>query len=164
MPRRPPLAALAALAATALVAGSCSQDPVVPKVGEQPIALAVALSSQTMRLGTPDTIRVTATNTLNERVVLTFATSCQITVTIRNASGDAVIPPNGRHGCVPVTSNLSISALASVTFTFVWDGRTEFLPTSSTVRVPPGSYFVSAAIDATNYSTIAPAIRVEVTP
>lgn len=150
-----------AIVALAIVASACVQDPVIPRLGDQPILLTLAVSTIDMKVGRPDTIRVTATNTFDQGARLIFENDCQLVVTIRNALGAAVVPPNGVHTCLPVPSALDIPAGGSVARTFLWQGGTNFLPTISQTFLPPGTYFISAAINATNYSTIAPAIRVE---
>lgn len=139
----------------------CVQDPVIPKIGDDPIVLTMAFSTTTFRPGKPDTISVTATSTFTEAVALLFNTDCQILVTIRSATGAPVVPPNGQPTCTPVASQLRIPAEGSVTQRFVWTGVDRFLPTGSTTQLPAGTYFVSAAINATNYSTVAPAVKVE---
>ena len=85
----------------------CSQDPTIPKIADQPVTLTMALSTTTFRQGKPDTIRVTATNLLTYDATIQFGSDCQLLVTIRNASGAAVVPPNGRRTCIPITSNRS---------------------------------------------------------
>jgi hypothetical protein len=151
----------AALAASAAWTAGCVQDPVIPKVGDDPILLSISLSTTTFRQGKPDTIRVTATNSFPEPVVLVYTNDCQILVTIRSASGVPVVPPNGQPTCIPLASQLRIPAEGSVTQRFVWTGLDRLLPTGSTTFLPPGTYFISAAIRATNYSTTAPAFKVE---
>ncbi len=139
----------------------CSQDPTIPKIADQPVTLTMALSTTTFRQGKPDTISVTATNLLTYDATIQFGSDCQILVTIRNASGAAVVPPNGRRTCIPITSNLVVPAGGSVTQRFVWTGGDNFVPPAATTPLPPGTYFVSAAINALNYSTVAPAVKVE---
>ena len=139
----------------------CSQDPTIPKVEEEPITLSLAFSSATFRQGKADTIGVTAQSVLDYDATLQFATDCQILVTIRSASGSAVVPPNGQASCLPITSKLVIPAGGSVTQRFVWTGTDNFTPPGSSAVLPPGTYYVSAAIKALNYSTVAPAVKVE---
>lgn len=151
----------AVLAALASFGWGCVQDPVIPKARVDPIVLSIAVSTTTFRQGKPDTIRVTATSSFTQPVVLLFNNDCQILVTIRSAAGLPVVPPNGQPTCIPVVSQLRIPAEGSVTQQFVWTGLDRFLPTGSTTLLPPGTYFISAAINATNYSTFAPALKVE---
>ncbi len=141
----------------------CSQSPVVPKIGEQPIALSMAFSTTTLQLGRPDTITVTVSNSFDQTARLLFDTDCQVLVTIRSLAGTIVVPPNGVRNCSPIASSLDLPAMGSVTRRFIWTGTADFTPPGSSTALPAGSYFVSAAINATNYSTIAPAVRVELT-
>jgi len=151
----------AAMAASAAWTAACVQDPVIPKVSDDPIVLSISLSSTTFRQGKADTIRVTATSSFTQPVALLYDNDCQIVVTIRSASGAPVVPPNGLPTCIPVPSQLRIPAEGSVTQLFVWTGLDRLLPTGSTTFLPPGTYYISAAINATNYSTFAPALKVE---
>lgn len=139
----------------------CSQDPTIPKIEEEPVTLSLALSTTTFRQGKPDTISVTATSKLTYTATIQFATDCQLLVTIRNQAGAAVVPPNGKHTCVPLATNLVIPAEGSVTRRFVWTGSDTFVPPGSATMLPPGTYFVSAYISALNYSTVAAAVKVE---
>jgi len=149
-----------ALAGLAL---GCQQEPTVPTLGEEPIRLTMSFNTTSFRVGRRDTITVTATSFLPEPARLTFDTDCQILVTIRSTSGEAVVPPNGRPTCVPVATVLDIPAEGTVVRRFIWSGAAAFIPPGSTAPLPAGSYFVSASLNATNYSTFAPAVRVQLT-
>jgi hypothetical protein len=151
----------AVLAASAALTAGCVQDPVIPKVADDPIVLSISLSTTTFRRGKADTIRVTATSSFTEAVTLVYQNDCQFLVTIRSAAGTPVVPPNGQFSCTPIPSQLRIPAAGSVTQAFVWAGGDRLLPTASTTLLPPGTYYISAAIDAANYSTFAPALKVE---
>ncbi|MBK6485909.1 MAG: hypothetical protein IPF98_03365 [Gemmatimonadetes bacterium] len=149
--------------ALAVLTLGCQQEPNVPKIGTPIIALSMAFKSTTFQVGRPDTITVTATSSFGETARLTFDTDCQILLTIRSTAGEAVVPPNGRPTCLQVATTLDVPANGTVTRRFVWSGTTEFIPPGSATALPAGSYFVSASINATNYSTFAPAVRVELT-
>lgn len=148
------------LALAPVIAG-CTQEPTIPKIEEEPITLSMAFSTTTFRQGTPDTISVTATSKLTTSATIQFASDCQIVVTIRNQSGTPVVPPNGNPTCIPLATNLVIPAEGSVTQRFIWTGADTFTPPGSTTMLPPGTYFVSSSISALNYSTVAPAVKVE---
>ena len=152
-----------ALVSAALVAVlvDCSQDPTIPKLAEQPIALTITMTSTTFRLGKVDTIRVTVKNSFSENARIFFNSSCQIVVTIRNSAGTAVVPGTGRAGCITVSSTLSIPANSSITQLFVWNGATEFIPPGSATPLVPGTYYVSATMEGTNYSTFVPATKIQ---
>ncbi len=147
-----------------IMSASCVQDPVIPKEKAPPIVLSMDFSTKTFRLGKADTIRVTATNNFTESATLRFASDCQIVVTIRNAAGDAVVPPNGRPLCVNIVTTLVIKAGESAVKRFVWNGANNFTPPGSITPLPPGVYFVSASINGTNYSTVAPAVKIDLVP
>lgn len=149
------------VAAAAVWMAGCVQDPVIPKASVDPIVLSLSLSTTTFQRGKPDTIRVTATSALTQDAVLVYDNDCQILVTIRSEAGLAVVPPNGEHSCTPIPSQLRIPAEGSVTQTFVWTGLDRLAPTASTTLLPPGTYFISARINAANYSTVAPAFKVQ---
>jgi hypothetical protein len=155
-PRRLVLALLGALPA-------CVQELDVPKVELDPVSLELSVSTQTLTLGRPDTIRVAVVNNLEQPVRLTFGNVCQVYVTIRNRAGDIVAPRDGRPGCLPVQSQLAIPIGGRQVFTTVWTGGFDFAPPDTPTKVPPGAYFVSAELIARGYSTLAPAFKVDVT-
>lgn len=161
--RRVLVGALTTTLAAGFAAGlaGCVQDPTVPKLAVPPIALAMTFSTKIFRLGKADTIRVTAINSFSQSATILFSTSCQIVLTIRNAAGDPVVPPGGKPLCVNVVSRLSIASGDSVIRRFVWNGATNFMPPGSVTPLPPGTYFVSASMSGTNYSTFAPAVKVD---
>lgn len=141
---------------------ACQQEPTVPKIALDPVSITLAVSTQTLRAGDPDTIRVVVTNNLDGTVRLLFPTSCQVFVTIRSQAGDIVTPREGRPACLPVGSQLTLPLRGSQTFTTVWTGGYDFKPPDTSAKVPAGSYFVSAALIASGYSTVAPAFKVDV--
>ncbi len=155
-PHRLLLAFLAALP-------GCVQELDVPKVELDPVSLELSVSTQTLTLGRPDTIRVAVVNNLEQAVRLTFGNLCQVYVTIRNREGTIVAPRDGRPACLPVQSQLAIPIGGRQVFTTIWTGGFDFAPPDTPAKVPPGTYFVSAELIARGYSTFAPAFRVDVT-
>ena len=139
----------------------CQQSPTVPKSASQPVVLTMAFSTKTFRRGKPDTISVTATSTLATEATIFFDNGCQILVTIRSDAGAAVVPPNGTPSCSPAVSKMVLPPKGTVVQKFVWSGTDRFLPSGSSVTLPAGTYYVSAAINGTNYSTFAPAVKVD---
>lgn len=158
MPKNLPIVALGGL----LMA--CQQTPTIPRLGEQPVALTLQVSTRTLEPGKADTIRVTAQNNTADSAFLEFDTDCTIVVTIRDSNNDVVVPPNGKAGCLPIKSVLRWLPNASIVRTFIWKGGTDFEPPGSPTRVPNGSYFVSASMAGRTYSTSAPAFKVDVVP
>jgi hypothetical protein len=146
----------------AAVAG-CVQGPQIEKIGEDPISIALSLSTTSLQIGRADTIRVVVRNNLDQAVRLLFTNVCQVYVTIRNQAGDIVTPRDGRPGCLAVNSSLVLAAGGQQTFTSIWTGGFDFAPPDTPGKVPNGSYFVSAQLIASGYSTLAPAIKVDVT-
>ena len=151
-------------AAFAFSIAGCTQDPSVPRLGNDPVTLTLRLSTQTLQVGTPDTISVTVTNTLDQGVRLEFAGLCQVFVTVRNAAGDVVTPRDGRPECLPVPTTLNLAAGGTQVFTVIWTGGFRFAPPDTPEKVPAGAYFVSADLVASGYSTFAPSFRVDVLP
>ena len=150
------------LALLAAGATGCSQEPTIPKLDDEPVTMTIAASTRNFTLGKEDTIRVTITNFLDQVARLGFGSSCQVDVYIRSLEGVIVLPSGGRPLCLPGNTTLDIPAQGSITRSFVWDGRDSFVPTISTAFVQPGTYFISAEINALNYSTFVPALKVEV--
>ena len=142
----------------------CVQNPTVPKIGEDPVAITLSVSTQTLKLGAADTIKVVIKNSFSTAVRLTFPSSCQIFVTIRSLAGDIVTPRDGRPACLPVTSQITLPINGTQTFTTIWTGGFDFRPPDTTAKVPAGTYFVSAQLIANGYSTLAPAFKVDVVP
>jgi hypothetical protein len=151
------------LAALALAISGCAQDPVFPKLAEEPITLSMTASSRSFKAGTPDTLRVTITNTLAEVARLRYNSSCQLELFVRDSKGNVVIPSGGKSQCLPIVSTLDIPAKGSIVRMFIWNGGTAFLPTVTSDRVPAGSYYLSPEINALNYSTVLPALKIDVT-
>jgi hypothetical protein len=146
------------------VAIGCSQEPSVPKLGNDPVTVTLSLSTRSMKAGSPDTIRATVTNTLEQSVRLTFPGQCQVFVTVRNSTGDIVAPRDGRPECLPLASALTLSAMGTRVFTTIWTGGYSFAPPDTPEKVPPGAYFISAELIASGYSTFAPPFKVDVVP
>lgn len=164
MPHPPWRRARSLVAASALVLAACVQDPAVPRLNS-PVTLTLSLSTLTLKLGQPDTLRATLQNTLTEIVGLSFSNVCRVYFTIRNQAGDVVAPRDGRAQCVPQRSTLTIPAGGRVVYSAIWRGGFDFIPLDTPgATVPPGTYFVSAQFIADGYSVIAPAFKVEVTP
>lgn len=156
-----------AIAAFAGLTLGCAQDPFIPKVGDEPIVLTLGFSTKTFKLGKPDTISVIATSALTTAALVAYGTDCKFEVTIRSAEGRVVVPPNNQRLCVPLTTAAidTFPANGVITRKFVWTGRTDFIPTAAaTTPLPAGTYYISAAINALNYSTIAPAVKVDLVP
>jgi hypothetical protein len=141
---------------------SCQQDPTVPKIKLDPVSITLSVSTQSMRAGDADTIKVVVTNNVDGPVRLFFPTTCQVFVTIRSREGDVVTPRDGRPACLSAGSRLDIPFGGSTTFTTVWTGGYDFKPPDTQAKVPAGSYFVSAALIASGYSTVAPAFKVDI--
>lgn len=149
------------LASAALL--SCVQEPTVPRLDDR-ITVTLAVSRTTMRVGEPDTLRVTVANNLEQNVILSFSNVCRVYFTVRNQAGDIVAPRDGRAQCVPQRSTLSIPVNGRQVFTSIWTGGFDFVPLDTPAKVPPGTYFVSAQLVADGFTQIAPAFKVEVVP
>jgi hypothetical protein len=147
----------------ALLVGSvgCQQEPTIPKLTPGPVILTIAASRTTFTVGSPDTILVTATNTLTQGVRLDFESTCTIVLTIRNQAGAVVVtqPPST---CIRVPTTVLIPARGAITRTFVWTGGFDVDPPDTPAKVPPGTYYASASMVARNYSTFVPAIKIDV--
>ena len=150
----PPVVALSTL--------SCQQEPTIPKVKLDPVSITLSVSTQTMRAGDTDTIRVVVTNNFDGAVRLFFPTVCQVFITVRSQAGDVVTPRDGRPACLPTGSQLTLPLGGSQTFTTIWTGGYDFKPPDTASKVPAGTYFVSASLVANGYSTVAPAFKVEI--
>lgn len=153
-----------ALALASALSLACVQEPTVPKVGQDPVSISLTVSSQSLKIGQPDTFKVVVRNNLASGVRLFFRTQCQVLFTVRALDGSVVTPRQGRPECIAATSQLGLAPGASQTFTTVWRGGFRFAPNDSTgERVPSGAYFASATLDAIGYTVVAPAFKISLT-
>lgn len=150
------------LPVVALATLSCQQEPTIPKVKLDPVSITLSVSTQAMRAGDADTIRVVVTNNYDGNVRLFFPTLCQVFITVRSQAGVIVTPRDGRPGCLPTGSQLTLPLGGTRTFTSIWTGGYDFKPPDTSTKVPAGTYFVSATLIASGYSTVAPAFKVEI--
>jgi len=144
----------------ALASAACTQSPTVPKIEEQVIGLSIGVSDSVLVAGKLDTIRVTVTNTLDQLVRISFPTTCQVKVYIRNSSGNVVLPSGGDYQCAGIISQLTIAAKGTTVLPFVWSGGQSFLPPDPTQKLPFGVYYVTASLDTDGLSLIAFPVRI----
>lgn len=141
----------------------CQQDPAVPKVTEDPVSITLTVSTRTLKVGQPDTLKVVVKNNLTGAVRIFFSTTCMVFFTVRAQDGTVVSPRDGRPECLPVPSQMNLAQGGTQTFTTIWTGGFAFNPPDTQAKVAPGSYFISAALVASGYLTEAPAYKVDVT-
>jgi hypothetical protein len=142
-------------AALVLACTACVEEAPPNPVPEQIIPAQITATDRDLQPGENTTLTVTITNTLEEDVQLTFPTSCQALIFIRNSEGRVFTPENGTYKCAAVPSQVTIAVGASKTYNVTWGGGIEFGPAGTSPRVPPGSYFASAELRADNYLAIA---------
>ncbi len=148
----------------AAVAGvACQQSPVVPIFEAPPVELKIKVSDSILVFGKVDTIRVIIKNTLTVVARLAFSTQCQDMVFIKNLSGRVVLPASGSHVCAPVASQLTVPAGDSVVRTYYWTGGQSLFPPDPAAKLPAGRYFVSASLQAINYSVSAFPVGIRLT-
>ena len=136
------------------LSSACVEEAPTSGVPEQIIPTAITATDRDLAPGESTTLTVTITNTLDQAVQLTFPTSCQAQIFIRNTSGQ-ITTPSGGHNCAQVPSSFSLGVGASRTFAAEWGGGVEFGPAGSSARVPPGSYYASAEMRADGYIALA---------
>lgn len=147
-----------------LAAAACVEEPTIPRLGDKPIQLSLTTSSAVLGPGEVITITVTITNTLSEPATLVFPTLCEVRVFIRDERGNLMVPDDGVHDCPPLTTQLNLPPQGTVTREFTWSGAGQLNTPPTEPRLPPGQYFVSATLDAVDYSTVAFAVTVTLTP
>jgi len=138
-----------------LACAGCVEEGAVTPFPEQIIPAQITATDRDLQPGENTTLTVTLTNTLDQVVLLTFPTSCQALVFIRNSAGRVTTPENGTYECAAVPSAITIQIGDSATFDIQWGGGIEFGPAGTSTRVPPGSYFASAELRADGYHAIA---------
>ncbi len=122
---------------------------------EQVLDARILASDRDLLPGEATTLTVSVTNTLDEPVRLTFPTTCQALVFIRNAQGRVTTPEDGTYECASVPSAVDIPVGETAEYQFVWGGGIEFGPPGSSTRVAPGSYYASAELRADGHTAIA---------
>jgi hypothetical protein len=139
---------------------ACNQEPFVPIFDPGPVSIVVTVSDTTLASGDRDTITVVVTNNLDAIVRLSYGSNCTLNLTIRNATNRVVLAQDP-NACIRVPQVITIAPLGSFTRTFVWTGGEELFPPDSPTRLPSGPYFVTASIDAENYSAFSPSVRID---
>lgn len=139
-----------------LVAGvACVEEAPVTPFPQQVIPAAITATDRDLQPGETSTLTVSLTNTLEEEVRLTFPTSCQAIVFIRNAQGRVTTPASGNYQCAAVPSSLTLAVGETKSFNVTWGGGVEFGTAGTSDRVPPGSYYASGELRADGYHAIA---------
>ena len=138
-----------------LALAACVEEAPIEPFPEQIIPATIEASDRDLAPGESTTITVTLTNTLDQVVRLSFPTSCQALVFIRNSLGRVMTPENGTYECAAVPSSLTIEVGKTKTFDQQWGGGIEFGPPGSSTRVPPGTYYASAELRSNGYYAIA---------
>lgn len=139
----------------AVLAVGCVEEADLPSAPEQILPTSITASDRELDPGESATLTVKVANPLEQVVRLSFPTSCQALVFIRNQSGRVTTPPNGAYECASVPSQLTIQPGDTARFNVVWGGGVQFGPANTSDRVPPGNYFASAEFRADGYTAIA---------
>jgi hypothetical protein len=135
------------VAGIVVASGSCNgtvEPNPTSRVGA--IRLSVSSSSPEVVRGSPVTFHVELVNEGTEATTLHFGDSCQIVPTIRNASGEIVVPFGGWWGCLTVLTHLTLLPGKPVVEEFVWTGSTAFHSEMPLRSLPPGTYFFTAEV------------------
>jgi intracellular proteinase inhibitor BsuPI len=136
-----------AVAGIVVATGACS-GAIEPDATDRfgAIRLSVSSSSAEVVRGSPVTLRVDLVNEGSETATLHFGDSCQIIPTIRNASGEIVVPFGGGWACLTVYTKLVLLPGEPVVREFVWTGSTAFQSEMPLRPLPPGKYFFTAEV------------------
>jgi len=135
------------IAGMAVLTGACSEatEPdSSAKIGA--IRLSVSSSSDEVVRGSPITFRISLVNEGAEAATLHFGDSCQIVPTIRNASGEIVLPWGGAWGCLTVITQLTLLPGEPVIREYVWTGSTAWQSEMPLRPLPAGLYFFTAEV------------------
>jgi len=125
---------------------ACVEEATVTPFPVQDLVATITTSDRDLQPGETATLTVSVTNPFEEEVQLTFPTSCQAVVFIRDSRGRVTTPASRQYLCAAVSSVLILAAGETKTFTSVWGGGVEFGAAGSSDRVPPGSYYASAEL------------------
>jgi hypothetical protein len=140
----------------------CVESAEPPTLPEQILPVTITATDRELDPGESTTFTVAISNPLDELVRLTFPTSCQLLVFVKNGSGKVFTPKDGRHACASVPSVLTLEVGETKSYDVIWSGGIQFGTPGASERVPPGSYFASAEFRADGYIAIAFPILVEV--
>lgn len=138
-----------------VVCTACVEKPPATGLPQQVIPAKITSSDSDLQPGETTTLTVTLENTLEEDVRLTFPSSCQYLIFIRDSAGRVTTPENGTWECAPVPSSLSIRAGETATYNLQWGGGIEFGAAGTSTRVPAGSYQAWAELRSDGYHAIA---------
>jgi Intracellular proteinase inhibitor len=128
----------------ALAMAACVEEAAIAPVPQQILNTYITATDRDLDPGENTTLTIRIQNPLEEIVRLTFPTTCQALVFIRNASGRIMTPENGTYECAEVRSLLTIQPGDTASFNVIWGGGIEFGPYGTSTRVPPGDYYASA--------------------
>jgi hypothetical protein len=135
------------VAGIVVATGACSgaiEPDATDRLGA--IRLSVFSSSAEVVPGTPVTFQVSLVNEGSEATTLHFRDSCQIIPTIRNASGEIVVPFGGSWACLTVVTQLTLLPGQPVVREYVWTGSTAFQSEMPLRSLPRGKYFFTAEV------------------
>lgn len=138
-----------------LFLAGCVEKADIPTVPEQILPFTISLSSSTITRGQSTTISVTLTNNQDFDVQMSFPTSCQARLFIRDVQGAYVTPPNGNHNCAAVQTFLALAPGESRTFAYQWSGESQYGPPGSGTQLPAGTYYASADLLSDQYTGVA---------
>lgn len=143
-----------ALPVCAMLLGACVEKASLPTVPEQKLSMEIGASPTVFSQGQSTTLTVSLTNPLDDVVRLSFPTSCQVALYIRN-SANQVVAGSKASECATVPSLITLQVGQTRTFTFTWSGASELGPPGFGTPLPAGSYYASAEMQADGYTGIA---------
>jgi hypothetical protein len=124
------------------------------------VVLGVSVSTNRIQAGQPDTIVITATNTTDRVVSLSFGTTCQVLPFIRQLGGAVVLPDNGDWICGQMETSLQFQPREAKRHAYVWDGSTAWVSEMPMRFLPAGDYEIYAELRAAEQQVAAPPVRV----
>jgi hypothetical protein len=143
------------IALLALPVLACVEKADFAPYPEQVLDARILASDRDLLPGETTSLTVQITNTLTDPVRLTFPTTCQALLFIRNDKGRVTTPENGTYECASVPSALDILPGETAEYHFEWGGGIEFGPPGTSTRVAPGTYYASAELRAEGHTAIA---------
>jgi len=138
----------------AMLLAGCVQEASIPTVPEQKLTMELSASLTQFGPGESTTLTVSLTNSLEQMVRLSFPTSCQVFLYIRNSTNQ-VVAGSSQTECATVPSLITLQVGQTRTFTFTWSGESALGPPGSATPLPAGSYYASAEMLADGYTGIA---------
>lgn len=137
-----------------LAAAGCVEKADIPTVPEQILPMQLSATERNLARGQSTVLTVSLANTLEQVVRLSFPSTCQVRLYIKDGN-NRVAAPKTAYSCASVPSLITLQPGQTRTFDFTWSGESELGPPGSGHPLPAGPYYASAEMLADGYTGVA---------